>query len=611
MTDPQFTVKSFARGVKLTVQHVWSPAQDMATALGAAQVQGQTTTAPFKMNWCFTPQAEAFSGYDTTGATPTVPRVVLPMIFPPPQGEFDAATREYTYAPTLTELSFSWDQRANFYGITDESARLRGVTGGVPTGAANSGLLTDADLSRYDTILRLIEKTPTVLDNNGDSDTYVEVLTLAFPGQALFGGGFNPEVVDGLAVDLNPYKIYYWTMEVAGLQKTSNVAQVAMLAMPSFNLVATFRYPLVTRDYSASATDHTATPYVQNIPTKHLGQPQTKAFTLTPPAANTLITGDDVQQVVHTLEAPVLDLLRAGYGTAPGSEADTYPWEQLARDTGYQVINVQMFPNWWDVRGSDVYPGFGSAPRGCGFPYTQNPAGPDLPGPFTAPIVDQRVIAVPAGFVIHHIVACQNTFPYPGSLALFPGTRGWADEPENTQTGAINVEQKVGVGLYTGVRADNQKFQQVGYLEWDQASTFATHTIDRLKLDRQHTNMVVRDVPLVWGADRPGYSYFGTGAPFFTGGGNLTTAARTPAANAPFAYGGNAWAAPGTAGAEQLLVVRWSLRDQSAVGIGYEFANVALTGWGGHQVIIIGKQSTLGPDVGVNQAQGNGVTGQW
>lgn len=600
----QFVVKSFARGVKLTTQHVWTPAQTMATALGNANVQGQVVTAPFKQNWNFSPMAAAYSGEDANAVpVPIVPKIVLPMIFPPPQDQFNVVTKTYTNSPVLTEMSIGLDQRANPYGITDYSTGLHQTP---DAAAAHEGLLTAADLTRYDMTLTLIEKTPTIFDVAGDSGSFLEVLVLEFPGEALFGSAqFNPYVIDGLSVNMNPYKSYYWAMHVKQLPTTATVATVADLAMPSFTLVCTFGYPLETRDF-ADSVDPTSANYVQNIPTKHLGKKQTKAFTLTPPVAGNPITGDDVQDAVHSLEAPILDKLRAGYGNIVGQEADVFPWEQLAKDTGYQIINVPMFANWWDARSSDLYVSAVPPLAGCGFPYLGATV------PFIDPVVDQRVLSIPTGFVVHHIIACQNTYPYPSAVHA-----GWGTTYGDQNLYDPNTDYtlcKVGVAMFTGLRGDNQQYQQVGYLAWDNA-TLAAHQIDRLKLDNEHTNMITLNVPLVWDADREGFSYTSSGKPVFLGGGNTTTAARTPIANAPFAFGGTTFDPPKTAGGESLLVVRWSMQNPNNLGPGLagglsdQFSPIVRAGWGGHQIIIIGKQSTLGQDS--NDASGNGTTGQW
>ena len=76
MSQPQFTVKSFARGVKLTVQHAWTPAQQIQSAAQSSAVEGQQVLAPTRMSWTFTPDSETFGS--THGA-----KVVLPMILPP------------------------------------------------------------------------------------------------------------------------------------------------------------------------------------------------------------------------------------------------------------------------------------------------------------------------------------------------------------------------------------------------------------------------------------------------------------------------------------------------------------------------------------------------
>lgn len=825
MSNPQFTVKSFARGVKLTTQHVWVPAQQIQSALQTSAVQGQEVLAPFQMSWTFTPQSETFG---SVGA-----KVMLPMAFPPPQQEFDATTRSYQSAPQLVELSISFDQRADPAGIVDEwqcwpfntqRTFYSAILGG-PTETALvplPGQISEVDLSRYDTVLKLIQKVPTVLDTNGDSNTEQEILTLELPGQALFGSAqFNPYVIDGLSVYMNPYGMYYWTMETPGLAaktgpteiqqsallvsgapyggskkvyylhlsllispvvgdsytiatsagptytyvwptsspvyyvdqiveglvslasadpnwdfvngvpgvyppgsgwimatfKTTgavadtittsvsaplaatftstnmapgstgnflsvtdnltpphtytyellasdtletaaaglaaainnndgylatsvgaaiqmqNAAGVAfkftqgthdndhhhpspcfvwfsigrpLLAMPNLTLAAMFKSPLGPRDYSQNANPATSSPYVQNIPTKHLGRPATGTMYLpTEPAPNALITGDDWQNVVTALEAPLLNGLRSGYGRDPGSEADIFPWEQLANDAGYQVINVQMFPNWWDVRRKSINPKAAGAntwqpgqqgyPYGVGFPYLTGAP------PYTDPVVDQRIIRVPTGFVLHHVLVCQNSFPYGGNRVWNQG---------NLSGTLFTGTMKVGVALYNGLRSDDLSTQQLAYLEWTNI-TAAPYIVDT------NSGYRVLNCPLVATANNNGtHSYggtaVGTGRPIWMGPGNSTTQSRTPIADMPFNFGGATYGTPKTKGGENLLLVRWSMEDAAGLGdtAGSKGEEV-LCGPGGHQVILIGKQSVVGSDTNGKVVSSNPATGTW
>jgi hypothetical protein len=819
MSDPQFVVKSFARGIKLTRQHVWTPAQDIATALSTAAIEGQPQMAPFRMAWTFTPQSETFGADPADLAPNQLPQVTLPMIFPPPQGTFNATSKAYTSAPKLVELSIGFDQRANPLGITDEWM-IWPVENPARPADYLPGFLADADLSRYDTTLRLIQKVPTIFDDSGDSDTYQEVLTLSLPGESLFGeAALNPFVVEDLGQYLNPYGVYYWLLATPGLagltgpdviQKSalvvtgtpaggsyrkydnhlhivigvtagdtftlgttgggpyvfvatvtdgqqeivnglialgaadtlwdftdggdfngsfyppgtghiiathkvigptadattaalsnpadgtfvatagpngvnantlavddgphtytyalltgdtlttgaaglaaaingndgytatssgpvvfvqneagvafsftdvsSNAATPAdecfiffalawpLLAMPNLTLACTFEYPQEARDYSASANP-AASPYVQNIPTKHLGQPQIGAFTIpTIPAAGGNITGDDVQQLFSTLEQPLLNRLKAGYGRAPGSEADTFPVEQLAKDAGYQVINVQMFPNWWDVRAQSIDPTSAGPkpwfPEGVGFPYLSGAA------PYTNPVTDQRVLRVPTGFVVHHVLVCLNTFPY-GDNRIFPQGAWGSFLTPNSMT------HKVGVALYSGMRADDQGIQQIAYMEFTNPtgpSDYTTYLVDELKLDSQHTNMLILNCPLsaisnANGGSSYGGTAVGTGKPFWMGAGNSSTQARTPCADLPFNFGGAANRTPPTGGGENLLLVRWAMEDATG-GLGNGSTDV-LCGPGGHHVILIGKQSAVGSDTDGKVVSSNPVAGPW
>lgn len=391
-----------------------------------------------------------------------------------------------------------------------------------------------------------------------------------------------------------------------------------LLAMPNLTLVCTFDTPLEPRDYCAGTPGSvpdpvTSRPYVQNIPVKHLGQPRTGTMLLpTEPLAGTLITGDDVQSLVTTLEQPALDQLRAGYGRDPGNEADAFPWEQLANDAAYQVINVQMFPNWWDVRSESINP-TADLPNGVGFPYLT----PDIGAiPFTDPVVDQRIIRVPVGFVVHHVIVAQNTFPY-GDNLVFP--QGGSGIGEWGLFDSAAILQKVGVAMYSGLRADDQQFQQVAYLEWTGASVASgadrKYLIDQLKLDQVNTNYVLLNAPLVWPTNfNGGASYggvaVGTGFPVWLGAGNSTTAARSQCGQMPHNFGAGATQAPPTAGGENLLLVRWSIESTSVGGLGAAGSQV-LTGPAGHQIIIIGKQSTVGSDTSGQVVSANPVVGVW
>ena len=391
-----------------------------------------------------------------------------------------------------------------------------------------------------------------------------------------------------------------------------------LLAMPNLTLVCTFDTPLEPRDYCAGTPGSvpdpvTSRPYVQNIPVKHLGQPRTGTMLLpTEPLAGTLITGDDVQSLVTTLEQPALDQLRAGYGRDPGNEADAFPWEQLANDTAYQVINVQMFPNWWDVRSESINP-TADLPNGMGFPYLT----PDIGAiPFTDPVVDQRIIRVPVGFVVHHVIVAQNTFPY-GNNLVFP--QGGSGIGEWGSFDSPTILQKVGVSLYSGLRADDQQFQQVAYLEWTGASVASgadrKYLIDQLKLDQVHTNYVLLNAPLVWPTNfNGGASYggvaVGSGFPIWLGAGNSTTAGRSQCGQMPHNFGAGTTQAPPTAGGENLLLVRWSIESTAFGGLGAAGSQV-LTGPAGHQVIIIGKQSTVGSDTNGQVVSANPVVGVW
>jgi hypothetical protein len=295
---------------------------------------------------------------------------------------------------------------------------------------------------------------------------------------------------------------------------------------------------------------------------------------------------------VTTLEQPLLDGLKSGYGRDPGIEGDVFPWEQLAKDAGYQVINVQLW-DWWDVRRRSILP-TATRPQGVGFPYVD--AEPN------GPIVDQRIIRVPEGFVLHYVFACQNSFPYPDNRVFSQGST-WGTPFAGTT--------KVGVALYSGVRSDNQAYTQAAYVEWTAGGS--TYLVDTLKLDGQHTNWRVYACPIVWNDNVPagaGYNngVMKNGKPLWMGAGNSTTAQRTQVAPMPANFGGASWQNPPTGGGENALVIRWSMEDAGGIGAA---SDEVLAGPGGHQVILIGKQSVVGSDTDGKPVSSNPQTGTW
>ena len=84
-----------------------------------------------------------------------------------------------------------------------------------------------------------------------------------------------------------------------------------------------------------------------------------------------------------------------------------------------------------------------------------------------------------------------------------------------------------------------------------------------------------------------GNTWHSSGLPFFMGKANNVTAPRSQCGNMPTAFAGAAFAAPVTAGRENVLEVRWS-KQNSAIGLNGE-QGATIIGQGCDWVLLCGK----------------------
>ena len=210
----QFPVKRFARGVKLTTQHVNEPLINIQTAAADANMQDTVEQqARFKLSWVlpWTGPASVSAGK---------PVVTWPFLAPPFQQLFDRISlKDPQYPVSLTEFSLSIDQRAEPYAVTGY-----GAAGGV-------GNLTNVDMSRYNMTLRLYERQPSLLTN--DLQSVEEIGKWEIDGVNAFGtqqsaaGGTagtgvaraNPLVISEQNLAIRPWNVYLWELSCPGLYK--------------------------------------------------------------------------------------------------------------------------------------------------------------------------------------------------------------------------------------------------------------------------------------------------------------------------------------------------------------------------------------------------------
>lgn len=211
----QFPVKRFARGVKLTTQHVNNPLSSIEGAAADANLQDTIESkSRFKLSWVLPWTGPASVSKEGN------PVMTWPFLAPPFQQLFDRTTlQDPQYFVSLTEFSLSIDQRAEPFAVTGY-----GATDGV-------GNLTNVDMTRYNMTLRLYERQPSLL--TGDTQSVEEIGKWEIDGVNAFGiqqsasGGTagngvaraNPLVISEQNLAIRPWNIYLWELSCPGLYK--------------------------------------------------------------------------------------------------------------------------------------------------------------------------------------------------------------------------------------------------------------------------------------------------------------------------------------------------------------------------------------------------------
>lgn len=570
----QFSLVRFSRGVKLTVAHEYAPLQDIAAVASDSGVTGmEESLGQSQVTWAIN-NATA-GGVETGGIVFT-----LPFTCPPFQEMFNRSTlAPPEYQVVLQELSLSFDQRAEPYGID--------MTTQYPV---------DVDMNRYNMTLKLLERQPSLLSTSGafplgNVMAATEVFTVDIDGVVAFGTGAdgvnvvrnNPVLLSDLNIPVKPYAVYVWVLTCPGLYDATPGAN--QLATPSLTLSATFLSPLTLRDF----TSFLPAPGIQNMPTVHNGAHNGTTIPVTPPAADTIITGADIQDANHEFDRTLRQGAGSGYGTSFGALGNTImtanrlPAELMLYDSHYHMIAVPMWGGQFrdSVRGGDI--------PTAGLPWLTAPN-------YSEVTMDRRVFPVPEGFVLHHAFAVWNLYS-PKSTAIWNNL--WRDDPSTTIPTDITYTQDVSISLTTGLRSDDYKEQLVGRLVFNPIG--GVYPFTDLMLDAYFPQTatgtktggyVMMQIPLV-SDNVPSipYSWFDNGRPFFMGRGNNITQDRTDCGDAPTAFGGAAFGTPVTNGAENMLEIRWAKTALDLSMPGDEKSTVI--GQGGEWVILCGMQ-TLG-----------------
>lgn len=221
----QFPVQRFARGVKVTTQHLNDPLTTIQSSAGEAALEDTVEhIARNKVSWVLPYIGLAAAQYSNLD----YPLAMFPFTLPPFQQNFNRVRlSDPQYATTLTEFSLSIDQRA-------EPSAIAGYGVSLPYTVGDNIAPAQVDMTRYDMTIRLLERQPSLL--TGETTDYEEVGKWEIDGTLAYGtqqntvtGGVagngvaraNPLVVADQNIPLRPWNTYQWEISCPGLYKAS------------------------------------------------------------------------------------------------------------------------------------------------------------------------------------------------------------------------------------------------------------------------------------------------------------------------------------------------------------------------------------------------------
>ena len=552
----KFTLKRLSRGVALLTSHIHaqvSSALALLTNTGVEEDNLEKGHGTFRLNlsipWLPGRNQSAAGGTDVQQN----PSRLIPFTLPPLQ-EFFAITGVAsleTPEVVLDEIGLSFDQRAEGAAI----ATFFNLGGGGT--AVAEGTLYYSKVTEYDLTLILWEKEMSVW-GSGATDTDKIIYTVSLNAEELFEGKdlkLNPLTLSDLELTLNPYRTYM--LEI----RSQSLSAPTAPGIAFNNMLASlrFRHPLVERDSSES--------YVQNIPTVHDGDFNTAPVTISTPASDAVIEADNVSTGVNTVFEAVDNIFRAKMNAGYNEKSVRRSAERIKDNAGYEVIAVPMWGN--------------TVPEINGANFEDLPS----PTPQSAHHTDRRNIPLVHPMTIHHVIAVANTGETPNTVATFTNT--------------------VGVGIGSGIRADQPRYAQVAFAEWTPVSTSLddylidtiAHQVEVAPSTFETTRMQVLNIPVTYVSGLASAKNYGAvnatlndgGKPFFVGQTNSGLMARSDASNT---LGGSATSSAGR-GREQFIEVRWDVYDSGGFNASAYTGGsspLSIIGSGGHWVYIIGKK---------------------
>jgi hypothetical protein len=552
----KFTLKRLSRGVALLTSHIHAQvtsALALLTNTGVEEDNLEKSYGTFRLNlsipWLPGRNQSAAGGTDVQQN----PSRLIPFTLPPLQEFFTITGAASLTTPevVLDEIGLSFDQRA-------EGAAIATFYDDGGAGAdTDEGALYYSKVTEYDLTLILWEKEMSVWGSSA-TDTDKIIYTVSLNAEELFEGKdlkLNPLALSDLELTLNPYRTYMLEIRSQSLRVPTSPG----IAFNNMLASLRFRHALVERDSSES--------YVQNIPTVHDGDLNTSPVTISTPASDAVIEADNASTGVNTVLEAVDNIFRSKMNAGYNEKSVRRSAERIKDNAGYEVIAVPMWGN--------------TVPEINGANFEDLPS----PTPQSAHHTDRRIIPLVHPMTIHHVIAVANTGETANTVATFTNT--------------------VGVGIGSGVRADQPRYAQVAFAEWTPVSTSLddylldtiAHRIEVAPSTFSITNMQVLNIPVTYVSGLASAKNYGAvnatlsdgGKPFFVGQTNSGLMARSDASNT---LGGSATSSAGR-GREQFIEVRWDVYDSGGFNASaYTGGSTPLSiiGSGGHWVYIIGKK---------------------
>lgn len=556
-----FTRSRMARGVKLLREHLFTPAQAIATALSSKNLGAENLedgSGRFRVDvWLPTANlyhlwqvdAAAAGTVVKTGDYANTRHFAFPIPMLPTQDELNTTGQLFLGdpIPVLEEVSISFDQGAE-PAIFESEAPL-------PDTTANTAAVK----------LAILTKNALWLDGDAGYDPDSELFSAEIPTEAFFGKSYrhNPRVWSGLSQAFSPYK----TLMVA--LSADTLGQVFSADGGNYELPSL----LVSMVFSTRLMGHGT--LLQNQPS-HVGTTVADTVTLTTPASDSDIeadTADGVQTTLQKLDQKLRQLLRGGFAADGWRPRSTH----ISADSVYTVMVVPMFSN------------FGVAGQIGSHNVNAHPY-------FTANNIFRNIwdeVYVPLNWPleIHHVFAVTN-YGAPNGQTTFTAALGAT--ARGLKPTSATLFHDIGVGLYTGCRADHVAWQQVARLNTP-VSNLAAYVIDRLRVVSNQTmtdeayQFEVAHVPLVnvggVAAKNIGGAAITQGGPVYAARGTSRSSARSSINNATSVC----------RGLEQFLCIRWLIEDSGAQ-LNAAAANHIYAGAGGNFVVICGKRPLVGDD---------------